>query len=129
MKKGKLIIDHPEGSDTITVYFDLDKNGEVWMSASEIADAFGVFLAAVTSNIRVLFKNEEFYPREVSKENHFMHNGKEYITTYYNFDMILALAFRIKGFKAEEFRKWIREQIIEKASRSKVIRMTPRNRY
>ena len=129
MKQGKLIIDHPEGSDTITVYFDLDNNGEIWMSASEIANAFGVFLSAVTSNIRILFKNEEFYPREVSKEKKYKRNGKEYITTYYNFDMILALAFRIKGFRAEEFRKWIREQIIDKASRSKVIHMIPRNRY
>lgn len=58
MRRGKMTIEQPEGSKTIIVHFDLDENGEVWMASWEIAEAFGVFLSSITSNIRVLFKNE-----------------------------------------------------------------------
>ena len=121
MKRGKMTIEQPEGTQTIIVHFDLDENGEIWMAAWEISEAFGVFLSAVTSNIRVLFKNEEFYPREVSREHHYSHRDKDCITTYYNLDMIIALAFRIKGFRTREFRKWIRNYIAKPIRKTEVL--------
>ncbi len=30
----------------------------------------------------------------------------------YNLDMILTLAFRIKSYRAREFRKWIRKTVV-----------------
>lgn len=120
MKRGKIIIEQTAEAE-ITVLFDLDKNGEVWMTAWEIADLFDVFLAAVGSNVRVLFKSEELYPEDVSREYRYTDKGKEGVITYYNLDMIIALAFRIKSYRAQQFRKWIRESITEKFIKSKII--------
>ena len=127
MKRGKIIIEQSAGAE-ITLLFDLDKNGEVWMTAWEIADLFGVFLAAVGSNVRTLFKSEELYPEEVSREHRYKDKGKEGILTYYNLDMIIALAFRIKSYRAQQFRRWIRVSIAEKFIKSKIIHFDTRYR-
>ena len=34
-------------------------------------------------------------------------DGKRYMTTFYNLDMILAIGYRVKSKKAIEFRKWV----------------------
>lgn len=120
MKQGKIIIVQSVEAK-ITVLLNLDTNGEVWMTAWEIAELFDVFLATVGSNIRALFKSEEFYPEEVSCEHHHMNNGKEEIITYYNLNLIIALAFRLKSYRARQFREWIRECITEKFKKSKII--------
>ena len=34
-------------------------------------------------------------------------DGKQYITTFYNLDMILAIGYRVKSKRAVEFRRWV----------------------
>jgi hypothetical protein len=83
--------------------------GNVWMTQSEIADLFGVFVSAVGGNVRSIFKNEILDERRVRRViKH--RNGNE--TTLYNLEMITALAFRLTSHNADLFRRWIIEQAV-----------------
>ena len=79
----------------------------VWLTQSQIADLFGVFTAAVSTNIRTILKSE------VLHEDRVIHcarcrNGN--IVERYSLEIIVALAFRLKSENAEAFRRWIVER-------------------
>lgn len=113
LQRGKLIIDQPLSRQGIVVTFQLNEAGEVWQTVNEIAHNLGCYLSAVYSNIRFILKNEELYADEVYKEvSYFDDKGNEHIMVLYNLDMIIALAFRIKSYRATEFRKWIRKTVV-----------------
>lgn len=96
MKRGTITIDNN------TVHVKLHE-GTVWLTQHQIADLFGVFVAAVNSNIRVVLKSEVLDKDKVCRNlNH--DNG---MTVLYNLEMITALAFRIRSEKTEIFRRWI----------------------
>lgn len=84
-------------------------SGTVWMTQHQIADLFGVFVSAVGANIRSIFKNEVLHEENVHRERK---HRDDSITTFYNLEMITALAFRLKSRQAEQFRHWIVEQAV-----------------
>lgn len=100
MNRGK--IDITQRTDSSIAINITTVNNDVWVTRHEIADMFQIFVPAVTSNLRVIFKNEELYQEEVTKEV-----GS---VTYYNLDMVIALAFRCKGPICRMFRQWLRDQ-------------------
>lgn len=100
MKRGKIEITQRADS-SIAINIDTT-NGEIWVTRHEIADMFQIFISAVNANLRVLFKNEELDEDEVTRE--------EKLVTYYNLDVIIALAFRCKGPICKRFRIWLRNQ-------------------
>lgn len=80
---------------------------EVWLTQSQIADLFGVFTAAVSTNIRAILKSGVLYEDRVIRRTS-CRNGN--IVERYNLEMITALAFRLKSKNAEVFRRWIIER-------------------
>ncbi|MFI3292920.1 MAG: hypothetical protein SNI70_05320 [Rikenellaceae bacterium] len=102
MNRGELHIEHkPNG--TVTIFVKLADDGNVWLSKYEIADFLGVHIQSVTANLRELFRSEELleYNVATSKEG----------TTFYNLDVVIALAFRCKGGYCRPIREWIRDRI------------------
>ena len=81
--------------------------GAVWMSQHQLANMFGVFVAAIGANVRSILKNEILNAQRVVRER--IHKDGS-STTLYNLEMITALAFRLKSPQAEAFRKWIVRQ-------------------
>ena len=58
-------------------------------------------------HINNIFSEGELERNSVSKD--FLHtapDGKQYLVSFYNLDLILAIGYRIKGKRAIEFRKW-----------------------
>lgn len=101
MNRGKIeILQRTDGSVAINV--KTGDGGDVWVTHHEIADIFQIFISAVNANLRVIFKNEELYESEVTKE---IDN-----VTLYNLEVVIALAFRCKGPICRQFRQWLREQ-------------------
>lgn len=84
-------------------------DGTVWMTQHEIARAFGVFVSAIGANIRSIFKNEVLREEKVSRTK--THEDGSF-TILYNLEMITALAFRLKSWQADKFRRWIVEQVV-----------------
>ena len=80
---------------------------EVWLTQSQIADLFGVFIVAVNANIRAILKSGVLHEDRVIRRTH-CRNGN--IVERYSLEMIVALAFRLKSENAEVFRRWIVER-------------------
>ena len=98
--RGKIdIIQRADSSISINI---ITINDDVWITRHEIADMFQIFVSSVTSNLKVIFKNEELYEEEVTKEV----GG----VTYYNLDVVIALAFRCKGPICKMFRRWLSDK-------------------
>lgn len=79
----------------------------VWLTQSQIADLFGVFTAAVSTNIRAIRKSGVLHEEHVCRRTR-CRNGN--IVERYSFEMIAALAFWLKSENAEVFRRWIVER-------------------
>ncbi len=77
------------------------------MTQHQLADLFGVFVAAIGANVRAILKSEVLDERRVVRQRTYKDGS---FTTLYNLEMITALAFRLKSHKAEAFRKWIVRQ-------------------
>ncbi len=88
------IIETTPGNWEIEVAF-----GEVWMTRSEIACVFGVFVAAVDANIRAIY-------RSGSLSEYRTHREMKHVDLY-NLEMIAALAFRLRSPQSEAFRQWL----------------------
>lgn len=84
----------------------LTANG-VWLTQSQIADLFGVFTAAVSTNIRAILKSGVLHEDHVVRRTR-CRDGN--IVERYSLEMITALAFRLKSENAEVFRRWIIER-------------------
>jgi len=84
-------------------------NGNVWLSAWEIAKTFEVFPAKITSNIRSIIKSNIFWIDDVCYCHYYANGGS---VDLYNLEMITALAFRINSHKADLFRKWLMKQAV-----------------
>ena len=79
----------------------------VWLTQSQIADLFGVFTAAVSTNIRAIRKSGVLHEEHVVRRTR-CRNGN--IVERYGLEMITALAFRLKSENAEAFRRWVVER-------------------
>ena len=100
------IIKYNNGSLTLDVNVD-PKEDTVWLSQNQIASLFESTRPNITMHINNIFNEGELEPNSVSKD--FLHtapDGKQYLVTFYNLDLILAVGYRIKGTTAIAFRKW-----------------------
>ena len=79
----------------------------VWLTQSQIVDLFGVFTAAVSTNIRAIRKRGVLHEEHVCRRTR-CRDGN--IVERYSLEMIVALAFRLKSENAEVFRRWIVER-------------------
>ena len=92
---GSITIDAENNHVSVT----FSQDGTVWMTQSQIARLFGVFPAAISSNIRAIYKDkrmDEFHTHQMSG----------YVDLY-NLEMIAALSFRVRSMESEAFRKWL----------------------
>ena len=92
--RGEISIEY----NTVTVTPGAD--GDVWLTPSEIARMFEVFVSAVTSNIRAIYKHGALRMSETS-------NLPTAHAELYNLEMISALAFRVDTPQSAAFRRWL----------------------
>ncbi|MBE7398672.1 MULTISPECIES: hypothetical protein [Bacteroides] len=83
-------------------------NGEIWMSEMELADLFGVIAPTVRAAIRAIYKSGVLKDYEAQKYTR-LENG--YFADVYNFPMVVALAFRINSYGAEQVRNILLERM------------------
>lgn len=83
-------------------------NGEIWMNEMELADLFGVIAPTVRAAIRAIYKNGVLKEYEVQKYIQ-LENGC--FVDVYNFPMVVALAFHINSYGAEQVRNILLERM------------------
>ena len=83
-------------------------NGEIWMSEMELADLFGVITPTVRAAIQAIYKSGVLKKHEA--QNYIrLENG--YFADVHNFPMVVALAFRINSYGAEQVRNILLERM------------------
>lgn len=88
----------------------------IWMSEPELVELFGVIAPTIRAAIRAVYKSGVLKEYETQKYVR-LENG--YHADVFSFPMVVALAFRINTFGAEQVRNAILERVYlrkEKAS-------------
>lgn len=85
-----------------------DNVAYIWMSEPELVELFGVIAPTLRAAIRAVYRSGVLNEHEVQKYVR-LENG--YHADVFSFPMIVALAFRINSFGAEQVRNAILERL------------------
>ena len=80
----------------------------IWMSEPELVELFGVIAPTIRAAIRAVYKSGVLKEYEVQK---YIRLDNGYHADVFSFPMVIALAFRINTFGAEQVRNAILERI------------------
>ncbi len=83
-------------------------NENVWMSEPELVELFGVIAPTLRAAVRAVYKSGVLKEYEVQK---FVRLENGYYADVFGFPMVVALAFRINTFGAEQVRNAIIERL------------------
>lgn len=79
----------------------------VWLTQNSIAELFDTTQQNISQHIANIINEDELVDDSVHKESLYTAiDGKDYIVSWYNLDMILAIGYRIKTKRAISFRRW-----------------------
>lgn len=85
-----------------------DNVADNWMSEPELVELFGVIAPTLRAAIRAVYKSNVLKEYEVQK---YIRLGNGYHADVFSFPMVVALAFRINTFGAEQMRNAILERV------------------
>lgn len=93
-----------DGNVKIEVFY---QDETFWMTQKKIAELFGVQRPAITKHLKNIFEAGELDEDSVSSIMELTaKDGKNYKTTFYNLDTIIAVGYRVNSNKATKFRIW-----------------------
>ena len=83
------------------------KDETLWCTQKTMAQLFGVGVPAISKHLKNIFEEGELVADSViSKMETTAADGKNYTTTYYSLDAIIAVGYRVSSLKATRFRQW-----------------------
>ena len=86
----------------------------LWCTQKAMAQLFGVGVPAISKHLKNIFEEGELVADSViSKMETTAADGKNYITTYYSLDAIIAVGYRVSSLKATRFRQWATKILYE----------------
>lgn len=87
-------------------------SNDVWMSEMELVELFGVIAPTLQSAIRAIYKSGTLCP--VSTQRCDLATPASWVT-FYNLEVVIALAFRLNTYEASR----IRQKVLESFSQRK----------
>lgn len=78
----------------------------VWLNQEQISRLFETTKQNVGQHIKSILNDGELSNSVIKDFFTTANDGKQYLVSFYNLDMILAVGYRIKGRRAIEFRRW-----------------------
>ena len=81
---------------------------DIWMSEPELVELFGVITPTIRAAIRAVYKSGVLKEYEAQK---YVRLENSYHADVFSFPMVIALAFRINTFGAEQVRNAILERV------------------
>jgi hypothetical protein len=105
----------PDGNVKIEVVFN---DETFWLTQKRMAELFGVKVPAISKHLSNIFETKELEENSVvSILETTAADGKNYKTSYYSLDAIIAVGYRVNSINATQFRIWatktLREFIIK----------------
>lgn len=99
-----LLYNMPDADGKVQVVI---KGETLWCTQKAMAQLFGVGVPAISKHLKNIFEEGELVANSViSKMETTAADGKNYTTTYYSLDAIIAVGYRVSSLKATRFRQW-----------------------
>lgn len=105
-----------EGNDKILIYTGNDglikvdvrlEDDTLWLTQAQMCGLYQTSKANVSEHIKHIFEEGELMKESVVRKfRTTAADGKSYLTTFYNLDMIIALGYRVRSITATRFRQW-----------------------
>ena len=86
-------------------------SGNVWMSEMELVELFGVICATLRAAIKAIYKSGTLCP--VSTQRCDLATPASW-ATFYNLEMVIALAFRLNSYEASRIRQKVLESLCQR---------------
>ncbi len=107
------VIIYTDASGLTTVNVRLEDE-TLWLTQAQMAELYQTSKSNVSEHIKHIFEEGEL--AEVSVVRKFRTtaaDGKAYMTSFYNLDMIIALGYRVRSNIATRFRQWASQRLKE----------------
>ena len=99
-----LLYNMPEEEGKVQVVI---KDDTIWCTQKAMAQLFGVGVPAISKHLKNIFEEGELQMDSViSKMETTAADNKNYSTTFYSLDAIIAVGYRVNSLKATRFRQW-----------------------
>ena len=86
----------------------------VWLTQMQIAELFQKGRSTITEHLKNIFEEQELEQDSVSRKfRHTAIDGKNYLTTFYNLDVIISVGYRVKSHQGTKFRQWATARLKE----------------
>jgi len=111
MKKNKqppqseiILYTTPNGDVKLEVFL---QDETMWLTQKKIAELFGVEVHTINYHLKEIFKSGELEENSVIRIFRITaSDGKNYLTSFYNLDAIIAVGYRVNSRRATQFRIW-----------------------
>ena len=106
-----IIYNTTDGKAAIKLYAD---NGTVWLTQAQIVELFNSSKSSISEHIKNVFSEGELDRNSVVRKiRTTAADGKSYLVSYYNLDVILAVGFRVRSPRGTQFRQWANNTLKE----------------
>ncbi len=86
----------------------------LWLTQAQMCELYQTSKSNVSEHIKHIFEEGELSEDSVVRKFRITAaDGKEYLISHYNLDMIIALGYRIRSIIATRFRQWATERLKE----------------
>lgn len=104
-EKNKIII-YTDDSGLTKIDVKLEDE-TLWLTQAQMCALYQTSKSNVSEHIKHIFNEGELQESSVVRKfRTTAADGKSYLTTYYNLDMIIALGYRVRSIIATRFRQW-----------------------
>ncbi len=104
-QRGEIVF-YREKDKKVRIEVKLEKD-TVWLTQKQMADLFGKDIRTVNEHISNIFKEKELQEKSVIRNFRITAaDGKDYLTNFYNLDVIISVGYRVKSLNGTRFRIW-----------------------
>ena len=111
MKNKVIIYTANDGKTKIDVKLEEET---LWLTQAQMCELYQTSKSNVSEHIKHVFEEGELNEESVVRKfRTTAADGKEYLVSHYNLDMIIALGYRVRSIIATRFRQWATERLKE----------------
>ena len=104
MKNNIVIFEDKKGN--VELRADIEKD-TIWATQEQIGQLFQVSVPTVNFHLKNIFNSHELRRISVIRDSLITaKDSKQYLTKFYNLDVIIAVGYRVNSKKATKFRIW-----------------------
>ena len=113
MEENNKILIYTDGSGLTKIDVRLTDD-TLWLTQAQMCELYQTSKSNVSEHIKHIFEEGELQEEAVVRKfRTTAADGKSYLTTFYNLDMIIALGYRVRSIIATRFRQWATERLKE----------------